>query len=104
VILRFHETLPRIWRLTKFAITLSVLLVLVAPWFDYQTIILICMGFTSSVGLLGLGSGFYLSMQGSRTATMLLTGWFVLLLAIIFMSLSKAGIVYNEFIAEYGLR
>lgn len=104
VLLRFHAVLPKVWRTLQGAVVIAVLLVLVSPLFEYQSLILVCMVMTTAAGLIGLVSAIYLARQGSRTAGLLLTGWFVLLVSIVFMSLSKAGVFYNAFIADYGLR
>src|SRR5690606_34992325 len=46
----------------------------------------------------------HLALKGSRSAQIVLMGWALFLFCLMFFTAAKTGVVYNEFMASYGLR
>lgn len=102
--LQLPSTTPKAWVLIKLILALNVLFAVFIFVLPYQLSIFLIIGNAASAALLGLGIAIYLSGKGKRTAQMVLAGWSLLIICIVFMTLSKIGIIYNEFMANYGLR
>lgn len=63
--------------------------------------IIVCAAVAS---LFGFSAAVYLAFQNVRSAQILLAGWLVLVVCVVFQTLSKLGAVHNDFVAEYGMR
>lgn len=96
--------LPKVWSFIKGILILQIATVISVFSLPYHISIFIIMFIAAFAAFIALCSATYLSYQGERTAQMLLTGWFLLIICIIFMVLSKLGVIYHEFMANYGLR
>lgn len=95
---------PRLGKVIEYLVLVLVATPFTAFWLDYATsvgatILLISLG-----AILGLSGAVYLSFQNVRSAQILLSGWFVLVVCVVFQTLSKLGALHNDFIADYGLR
>lgn len=102
--LQLPQHTPRIWLCVKAVMIINGVFALLAFVLPYQLSIFLIIGNAAFAAMLGLGIAIYLSRTGMRTAQMILAGWTLLIICIVFMTLSKIGIIYNEFMASYGLR
>lgn len=102
--LKLPTQLPRVWLFIKGILILQIAVVISVFLLPYHISIFIIMLIAAFAAFIALCSASYLSYQGERTAQMLLAGWFLLIVCIIFMVLSKLGVIYHEFMATYGLR
>lgn len=73
-------------------------------WLDYGVSIAFIIVLIAIAAVMGLSGAIYLSFQSVRSAQILLAGWFVLVVCVVFQTMSKLGALHNDFIAEYGLR
>ena len=102
--LQLPKQVPRIWLTLKINLMLSALLTIGLFLLSYQTAIFLIIGNAAIAATLGLFVAIYLSTQQHKTAQMVLAGWTLLIICILFMTLSKMGIIYNEFMANFGMR
>lgn len=102
--LQLPKNTPRIWLGVKVVMGINILFAPLTFVLPYQISIFLIIGNAAFAALYALGIAIYLSRTGMRTAQMLLAGWTLLIICIVFMTLSKIGIIYNEFMANYGLR
>ncbi len=73
-------------------------------WLEYSVSIAAIIVCIAVAAVLGLSAAIYLAFQNVRSAQILLAGWFVLVICVVFQTLSKLGAMHNDFVAEYGLR
>ena len=102
--LALPQNTPRIWLCVKSLMILNGVFALLTFVLPYQLSIFLIIGNAALAATVALGIAAYLSRAGMRTAQMILAGWTLLIICIVFMTLSKMGVIYNEFMASYGLR
>ena len=102
--LRLPDTTPRLWLGVKIVMMVNAIFGLMIFVLPYQLSIFLIIGNAAFAALMALVIAIFLSRQGIRTAQMVLAGWTLLIICIVFMTLSKMGVIYNEFMASYGLR
>ncbi|MCG8671048.1 MAG: diguanylate cyclase [Pseudomonadales bacterium] len=102
--LSLPEQTPRIWLVIKGILIFNILSAILVFVLSYQTVIFLIIGNAAFAASFALGIAIHLSRSGQKTAQMVLAGWTLLIICIVFMTLSKMGIFYNDFMAEYGMR
>jgi len=102
--LEIGRTLPRTWRLYQSLVVLHIILCSSLFWFEYQTIINLMLINTVLATLVGASAIIRLAVRGSSSAQLVLIGWTTILFCLMFFAAAKAGLIYNEFMANYGLR
>lgn len=102
--LQLPTNTPKVWWLILAILILNAILAVLVFFLPYQLSIFLIIGNAALAAIVGFSVAFYLSTKGKRTAQMILAGWTLLIICIVFMTLSKMGIIYNEFMASYGLR
>lgn len=102
--LALDKNTPRAWTTLKIILSINTLAAVLVFFLPYQISIFMIIANLSIGSSLVLITALYLSRKGQRTAQMILTGWSLLIACAVFMTLSKMGIIYNEFMAQYGLR
>jgi len=95
---------PRGWTYIRILMVLNLIIGLSFFFISYRVGILLMCLVLALLSIAGLSVTTRLSLNGLRTAQILLAGWGVLLTFVIFMVLSKVGIIYNEFLASYGIK
>ena len=102
--LQLPVTTPRLWLCVKTLMVLNGVFALLVFVLPYQLSIFLIIGNAALAATFALGISIHLSRAGVRTAQMILAGWTLLIICIVFMTLSKMGVIYNQFMANYGLR
>lgn len=95
---------PRLARVIKVLVMVLFVTPFTSFWLEYATSVAATITLISVGAILGLSGAVYLSFQNVRSAQILLAGWFVLVVCVVFQTLSKLGALHNDFVAEYGLR
>ena len=71
---------------------------------EYQIAIKVFIVLISLCGAFGLVASILLVLRGNAAAQVFLYAWAILIAGIVATTVSKLGILYNEFIVEFGLR
>lgn len=95
---------PKAWIALKIILAINSFAIVLVFFLPYHISIFMIIANLSIGSTLVLLTALYLSRKGQRTAQMILSGWSLLISCAVFMTLSKIGIIYNEFMAQYGLR
>lgn len=95
---------PLQWRIYKTLLAVHAVLCLTFWVLPYQTVIALMVVNTVASTLLAMYSITRLAMGGSRSAQIILAGWALLLFCLLFFTAAKIGVIYNDFMAQYGLR
>lgn len=95
---------PRLARVIEYLVLVLIFTPFTSFFLDYATSVAATIVFISLGAILGLSGAVYLSFQNVRSAQILLAGWFVLVVCVVFQTLSKLGALHNDVVAEYGLR
>lgn len=103
-LLELPKLLPRHWAVYKTLLMLHGTYCLLFWVLDYQTAMYLLIVNTLLSTLMAASSIITLAMRGSRSAQIVLMGWALLLFFLIIFTAAKTGLIYNEFMAVYGLR
>ena len=103
-LLQLPRRVPRHWLIYKILLALHALYCLLFWFMDYQAAMYLLIINTILATLMAVSSIIRLAMGGSRSAQIVLIGWMLLLFFLITFTAAKTGIIYNEFMAVYGLR
>lgn len=103
-LLELPVRVPRIWFCYKVLLILHALYCLLILVLDYQLIIMLMVINTVISTILAASSIVKLAYGGSRSAQIVLAGWALLLFCLLFFTAAKTGIIYSDFMADYGLR
>lgn len=95
---------PKAWTFAKYIIAINLLNILLLIVIPYRAAIFMINGAAALASIVALLVVLSLAKRGNRTAQIILGGWTFLIICIVFMTLSKTGVIYNEFMATYGLR
>lgn len=71
---------------------------------SYQLAVIGLIVLISFAGAFGFVCSLVLSLRGNNYAKVFLFGWAILILGILATTISKLGILYSEFVVEFGLR
>lgn len=102
--LHLPQRVPRLWLAYKALLILHCFLCLLMWLLPYQTVIGMMVVSTVASTLLAMISIVPMALAGQRPAQIVLTGWALLLLCLLFLTAAKSGVIYNDFMAQYGLR
>ncbi|WP_290577194.1 diguanylate cyclase [Ketobacter sp.] len=103
-LLQLPRMVPKHWLIYKLLLGMHAVYCLLFWVTDYQTAIYLLIINTILATLMAVSSIIRLAMEGSRSAQIVLVGWTLLLFFLITFTAAKTGIIYNEFMAVYGLR
>ena len=102
--LELGRTLPRSWLVYKLLLVLHGIYCVLLAWLDYQTVMYLMVSNTVLSTIVAASAIIRLALRGSRSAQIVLSGWALFLFCLMFFTAAKMGVIYNEFMATYGLR
>lgn len=102
--LELRRTLPRSWQVYKLLLVLHGIYCVLLAWLDYQTVMYLMVSNTVLSTIVAASAIIRLALRGSRSAQIVLSGWALFLFCLMFFTAAKMGVIYNEFMATYGLR
>lgn len=103
-LLELPERVPKIWICYKVLLILHALYCLLMLVLDYQLVIMLMVINTVMSTILAASAIVKLAYGGSRSAQIVLAGWALLLFCLLFFTAAKTGVIYSDFMADYGLR
>ncbi|RLT96417.1 MAG: diguanylate cyclase [Ketobacter sp.] len=103
-LLDLPRLVPKHWLIYKILLVLHGFYCTLFWFIDYQTAMYLLIINTILSTLMAVSSIISLAMRGSRSAQIVLSGWTLLLFFLITFTAAKTGVIYNEFMAVYGLR
>lgn len=95
---------PTGWLIARWLVALNVIALLSVAFSSYTSSIHFIFVGIAALSICGIALIIQMSLKGYKTAQILLSGWFILMIFVIFALLSKLGILYNEVISNYGLK
>lgn len=95
---------PRLWLAYKCLLALHAVLCVLIWVLPYQSVIVLLVGNTVLSTLLAMLSIVPLAFAGTRPAQIILAGWGLLLVCLLFLAAARSGVIYNEFMSQYGLQ
>lgn len=102
--LSLEQFAPRLAKVVKFFVLVLIFSTFTTFWLSYRVSIAAIIVLIAISAVLGMSAAIYLAFQNIRSAQILLGGWFVLVVCVLFQTMSKLGALHNDFIAEFGLR
>lgn len=103
-LLALPRLLPKHWLVYKLLLLLHGVYCLLFLVLEYQTAMYLLIVNTLLSTLMAVTSIIILAVKGSRSAQIVLVGWTLLLFFLVIFTAAKTGVIYNEFMAVYGLR
>lgn len=103
-LLDLPRLVPKHWMIYKILLALHAFYCMLFWYIDYQSAMYLLIINTILSTLMAVSSIISLAMRGSRSAQIVLLGWTLLLFFLITFTAAKTGVIYNEFMAVYGLR
>ncbi|MCG8670735.1 MAG: ATP-binding protein [Pseudomonadales bacterium] len=98
---RRYQLVKPMLRVFYFAITALFIAFFTA---SYQTSVVALIILISICAAIGFGTSLVLAFRGHKAARVFLFGWSLLVAGIVLTTASKLGLIFSEFIAEFGLR
>lgn len=103
-LLELPKKLPHHWLAYKTLLALHGIYCLAFWVLEYQTTMYLMIINTLMATLVAVVSIVKLALNGSRSAQIVIVGWTLLLFFLISFTAAKTGLIYHEFLANYGLR